>query len=399
MAAMQCFYELRAGPLGKLNGATIVLLPKTVTAESLKDFRPISLIHSFAKLITKTPAIRLSKHNGNLISSAQSAFIKRRCIQDNFMYVRNLARAYHRTKTPALLFKLDISKAFDTVSWEYVLDMLENRGFSPRWREWITLLFRTAHSTVLLNGVAGMTINHARGFRQGDPLSPYLFILAIDTIQKVLDLATEEGVLSPLRGRHARLRLSLYADDAVIFLNPVQAEVEALFHILDNFGWATGLQLNLTKCTVAPIRCSALNLDQILQGFAGQRVAFPITYLGLPLTLGRLRIIHVQRTLDNTRTRLAGWQGKLLNPAGRRELVRSVLSTIPIYLLTSLKAPKQLLRDLDKARRRFLWCGNSEISGGKCKVGWPYVIRPIVFGGLGILDLDKFSRALRLRWL
>lgn len=82
--------------------------------------------------------------------------------------------------------------------------------------------------------------------------SPYLFIIAIDTLQKVLELATMDGALSPLRGRNAKLRLSLYADDAVIFLNPIRSEVRALFEILVNFGKATGLKLNLQKCTVAP---------------------------------------------------------------------------------------------------------------------------------------------------
>jgi len=88
---MQCFYDLRAGPLEKLNRASIVLIPKSRVAENLRDYQPMSLIHSSRKLITKTMAIRLSKHIDCLISNAQSAFIKGRCIQDNFMYVRNLA--------------------------------------------------------------------------------------------------------------------------------------------------------------------------------------------------------------------------------------------------------------------------------------------------------------------
>jgi len=114
-----------------------------------------------------------------------------------------------------------------------MLELLEHRGFSCRWRNWLSLLFCTSHSSVLLNGVQGEKIKHARGLRQGDPLSPYLFILAIDALQRILDVATEDGVLSPLRGRFAKLRLSLYADDAVIFLNPVQSEVCALFKILE----------------------------------------------------------------------------------------------------------------------------------------------------------------------
>lgn len=115
--------------------------------------------------------------------------------------------------------------------------------------------------------------------------------------------------------------------------------------------------------------------------------------------LGRLRLVHVQNIIDKTRTKLAGWQGRLLNIAGRRDLVRLVLNAIPIYLLSALKVPKQLTEDIDKARRRFLWAGDSAITGGKCKVAWILVAKPIEFGGLGILDLERFSRALRLRWL
>jgi len=205
------------------------------------------------------------------------------------------------------------------------------------------MLLSTSHSTVLLNGIAGEKIRHARGLRQGDPLSPYLFILAIDALQKVLELATQDGVLSPLRGRYAKIRLSLYADDVVIFLNPDQQEVSSLLNILTKFGEATGLKLNWAKYSVAPIRCSGINLNHVLESFARQQVNFSITYLELPLNLGRLKVVHLQEVLDKMQKRLEGWQGRLLNPAGRRELVRSVFSAIPIYMLTAIRPPKQIL--------------------------------------------------------
>jgi hypothetical protein len=185
-----------------------------------------------------------------------------------------------------LLLKLDISKAFDSVSWKYMFDLLEHRGFPARWRNWLALLFASSSSSVRLNGIRGPLIKHRRGLRQGDPLSPYLFILAIDTLQYILGRATEQGILSPLRDRAARLRLSLYAVDAAVFINPVRQDVELIMAIMQHFGDATGLRINVSKSTAAPIRCSQINLDEVLQ-------SFPLTYLGLPITMGRLKIVHL----------------------------------------------------------------------------------------------------------
>ena len=94
--------------------------------------------------------------------------------------------------------KLDIHKAFDLVNWGYLLEILQALGFGPRWREWISILFRTSTSTALLNGRQGPTFSHARGVWQGDPLSPMLFILAMDPLQRLLDQATQHGILTPL---------------------------------------------------------------------------------------------------------------------------------------------------------------------------------------------------------
>jgi hypothetical protein len=293
----------------------VVLLPKTEIAAKPKDFQTISLIYSFTKLLTKVLAIRLAEYIDKLIVSAQTAFIKKRCIQENFMYVRGLARHYHKTKTPACLIKLDITKAFDSVSWEHLLELLGRKGFPVRWLDWLAAILRSSSSSIMLNGCPGDNTNHWRGLRQGDPMSPYLFILVIDVLNNFFHIATEQGLLSKLKGRHASLRISLYADDAVIFTNPRKEDISCMMEIMSAFGEATGLKINMQKSIVAMIRCTGIDMDEVLQDFPGPRMSFPMKYLGLPFTLGMLKMVHLQYIQDRAKSRVARWQGRLLNIA------------------------------------------------------------------------------------
>jgi hypothetical protein len=236
MKVVHLFETLHTENFHWLNSANIVLLPKKEGAEEVTDYRPISLIHAIAKIISKMIAIRLGPIMNELVSNSQSAFIKRRSIHDNFLYVKNLATRLHRNKTPTLLFKLDIRKAFDSVRWEYIIDLLQKRGFPNRFRNWIVALLVTATSRVLLNGVAGVPIHHGRGLRQGDPLSPLLFVLAIDPLSQILELASSHGLLHKIQGRGNVLRTSLYADDAAVFVTPYKEDIQNLEAILYSFG-------------------------------------------------------------------------------------------------------------------------------------------------------------------
>jgi hypothetical protein len=147
----------------------MVLLKKKPQPTQIRDYRPISLIHSFSKLVTKCLANRLASVLDGLVHRNQSAFIKGRCIHDNFRAVRLSCKALHKKHEPSVLLKIDIAKAFDSMSWTFLLEVLQHMGFGRRWRNWISAILSTASTKILLNGVPGRRICHARGLRQGDP--------------------------------------------------------------------------------------------------------------------------------------------------------------------------------------------------------------------------------------
>lgn len=130
MALFDHFYRLAGGNFADLNTALIALIPKKDGATRMGEFKPISLIHSIAKLVSKVLSMRLAAVIDKIISPAQTAFQRKKCIHDSYLYVQNTVRNLHRTKTPALLLKLDIARAFDSVSWEYIMELLQKLGFS-----------------------------------------------------------------------------------------------------------------------------------------------------------------------------------------------------------------------------------------------------------------------------
>jgi hypothetical protein len=169
------------------------------------------------------------------------------------MYVQQVLKDLHKKKIPALFIKLDISKAFDLVNWPYLLSILTHLGFGQRWRNCISSLWCTASSSYLLNGCPGSKILHCSGVRQGDPLSPMIFLLTMEPLHKLFQKAQHVGLLQKLSRGCDRFKASLYADDVAPFIKPIACEVSVIENVHNIFVQASVLVTNLNKTEFFPM--------------------------------------------------------------------------------------------------------------------------------------------------
>jgi hypothetical protein len=260
-------------------------------------------------------------------------------------------------------------------------------------------LLATSSTQILLNGFPGELIRHRRGLRQGDPLSPMLFVLVMDVLSSLFRVSEEKQLLSSLEGAIVKSRLSLYADDVVLFVKPRVEELNCVKLILDCFGEASGLVTNLHKSCAIPIRCEDDLLQEGCNILQCTPSSFPCTYLGLPISDKKLSRNILMTWVDKIADRLPNWKARLLNLAGRTALVRFVLSAIPVYLFLAMNIPKWVIHKIDKIRKGFVWRGRKEVNGGSCLVAWDSVTRPLKYGGLGIPNLQHMCWALQDKWL
>jgi hypothetical protein len=340
------------------------MVPKKDGAEQVKDFRPISLVHSIAKLITKILANRLAPRLNELVSLNQSAFIKGRFIEDNFMLVQHTSRLFHQQRLSRLLLKLDITKAFDSVSWPFLIEVMQQLGFGQIWRDMVCGLLASSTTQVMLNGFPGQQIQHRRGLRQVDPLSSMLFILVMDVLGYIFLKAEEAGLLQQLAARRQLHRVSIYADDVALFLHHTVDEISITLDILQLFGSASGLKNNVQKSNVYPLQCSEETLLEVQSVLPCEITAFPCKYLGLPLSLHKLSKQHFQPYVDRFADQLPNWKADLMTRAGRRILVQHVLTGMIVYLAMAIDIPHWAVDAIDKIRKGFLWRGRKEAKGG-----------------------------------
>jgi hypothetical protein len=387
MAVFEEFHA-RGKFVKSINSTFISLIPKFQGAKEVKDFRPISLVGGVYKIISKVLANRMRRVMDKIISKPQNAFVKGRQILDSVLIANECLDSRLKSGIPGVLCKLDMEKAFDHVNWSFLLYLLRRCGFGEKWCSWIEHCISSARFSVLVNGVPSGFFGSSRGVRQGDPLSPFLFVLVMEAFSRMLGAFTDRGLISGFSvGTREPNRVTvshlLFADDTLVFLVCFEA--------------VAGLKVNLSKSALFPVGLVD-NVGQLagLLGCGSGEV--PLKYLGLPLGASfKLKTMWAGLE-DLMLRRLAPWKRLYLSKGGRVTLIKSTLSNMPTYMLSLFPIPADVAKRIEKIQRDFLWGGmNDEF---KCHlVEWDKVCAPIDEGGLGIRNMRRFNQALLGKWL
>ena len=224
-----------------------------------------------------------------------------------------------------------------------------------------------------------------------------LFVIAMDVLTAIISKAHEARVLSTINGCSPMQRLSLYADDVVLFIRPTWPDLMCVKEILAIFGVASGLKVNYSKSAAILIRAENEDEELVKSALPWRIDTFPCKYLGLQLSIRQLKRLEWQPIVDMALHILPGWQRGLVTRPGRRILVNQVMRAHATHHLMIAEAPKWALERVDKGCWAFFWAGTEAVNGGKCVVSWARVCRPKHLGGLGVIDLFKHGITLRLR--
>ncbi|GJS37254.1 RNA-directed DNA polymerase, eukaryota, partial [Tanacetum coccineum] len=307
------------------NSSFIALIPKIPNANLVNDFRPISLIGSLYKIIAKILANRITGVLNDLVN------------------------------------EVDFEKAYDSVRWDFVDEVLRKFGFGDKWCKWIQGCLTSSRGSIVVNGSPTEKFQFGRGLKQGDPLSPFLFILIMESLhlsfQRIVDACMFQGI--KLGGGLVKLSHMFFADDAVF-----------------------GLRINMSKSKILRVHVDSTIVYRAALKLGCLVLKIPFMYLGTIVGGNMSQIDSWDVVVEKVKKRLSNWKMKTLSVGGRLTLVKSVLGSMPLYHMSLFKAPSGVLNRIEALRNRFFH-GHDSNSKRAIWVNWKKALTSKDRGGLG----------------
>lgn len=301
-----------------------------------------------------------------------------------------------------MVLKLDLEKAYDRLEWSFIESSLERFGLPLQLRSVISACISTASMSINWNGSNTDQFSSTRGLRQGDPISPYLFVLSLERLGHKIQQAVHEGSCKALPfGRQGpKISHLFFANDLVLVAEASMDQVGVIRDILDEFCAASGQKVNLGKSQVFFSDNVGAVQGTRLSGLLGIAETKDLgRYLGVPLLHHRASKQHYSFLLDRMRKKLTSWKASTLSFDGRVTLAQSSLSNIPGYTMQTCSIPMAVCEEAERICRDFIW--GSSPTRRKCHlISWEKLCKPKNAGGLGFRSLCTLNMAhmMKLGW-
>lgn len=341
---------------GTLSEATIsLLLKKDKDPLSCSSYRPISLLNVDFKILTKVLASRLQRVLSPIIDLDQTGFMPNRQSSCNTRRLFNIITT-PGTVAPEVVVSLDAEKAFDRVEWGFLYTVLSKFGLGKTFVDWVRLLYSSPRASVRTNDTVSPSFPLCRGTRQGCPLSPLLFVLAIEPLAIWLrSEASFRGIT-----RHNTIhKVSLYADDLLLYVSDPISSFPTILNVLNKYSSISGYKLNYQKSELMPVNALAKSLPTTIVPFRWSCNGF--RYLGIQITpfLSDLYRMNLTPLMEKTVADFARWSTLPVSLAGRISLVKMVVLPKFLYMFQHLPIflNKSFFVKLDKIISAFLWAG------------------------------------------
>ncbi|CAL1385032.1 unnamed protein product [Linum trigynum] len=382
-----------------LNKTLIALIPKVKNPVSPKDYRPISLCTVLYKIFSKTIANRLKGILDNLICESQSAFVPGRSIVDNVIAAFECfftMKKKTKGEKGYLALKLDMAKAYDRVEWGFLERIMRKLGFDEKWIKLIMSCVSSVSYAVLVNGHKSHFFKPGRGLRQGDPLSPCLFLLCSERLSAIVNKYEKEGKIHGIKisNRAPVISHLLFADDCVLFSRANINEARRLKEILKLYESESGQLVNFTKSEIYYSSNIKEDKRRDLCADMGIREVDKLAkYLGLPTMIGRSKKVVFQRLQERFRSKLTNWKSRYFSDAGKEILIKSIAQAQATYAMSVFRIPEGIIEDLHKLMANYWW-GQKRSERRIHWKRWEKLCKRKEEGGMGFRDLRIFNKAM-----
>lgn len=390
--------------IGDINHTLLTPIPKVHDPSRPSDFRPIALCNVIYKIVTKVISNRIKPILPDIISHNQSSFITRQNATDNAIILQETVHSMHSMmgRKRYMVIKLDLAKAYDKMEWSFITNSLEMLQFPQHLIELIKACLSSSTFSINWQGKQTQRFSPSRGLRQGDPMSPLLFVTALERLSHCIQDAVNDGLWCPLKFGRGGPEVSylLFANDILLIAEASDANTRVILDILNRFTNCSGKSINNAKSCVL----FSSNTPPSVAASISAQLGIAATdnlgrYLGIPIIIGRKGKADFSFLIDKIRAKLSGWKAATLSQAGHISLAQSSIFSIPNYVMQTSKLPTSVCDEVERLCRDFIWGSTLEARKNHL-ISWDKICSPKENGGLGFRTLHTVNAAylMKLGW-